>query len=95
MDRNCDREGRERRGAVGHGAKQTECGIPADVHINKLAQCLTATSPPDFYLEETSDKKLSFRNRQQLLIPTASYAASLTHSTSLIQTHRLQFVCMS
>lgn len=31
MDGKSEREGREGRRAVGHGAKQTECGIPTDV----------------------------------------------------------------
>lgn len=62
MDGKSDRDGRERRKAVGHGAKQTQCGIPTDVFINKLAHCLIATSPLCHHLEETSNEK-SFRNK--------------------------------
>lgn len=52
MDGKSEREGREGRRAVGHGAKQTECGIPTDV----------ATLPLCHHLEYTGDEKLSFRN---------------------------------
>ena len=50
---------------VGHCAKQTECGVPADVYINTWAHCLIATSLVLHHLEEMSDEKLSFRNRRK------------------------------
>ena len=62
MDGRSDREGRR---AVGHGAKQTQCGTPTDVYINKLADALIATITLCHHLEETSDGKFLLRKRSQ------------------------------
>lgn len=81
MDGESDREGRQRRRAVGHGAKQPERGIPTDVRIYKLARCLIATSPCATVLK----RQLAFRKRSQI-VRFCQWDGDLSYSTNQVIT---------